>query len=76
MAGTLETLTGIAQVRPRGDQMGWDKAGREYGLLGVPCFAPKVTADNPFLLVGGHSSQVPLMRDVDGSVSSGKSPLF
>lgn len=41
-----------------------------------PALLQRVTADNPSLLVGGHSSQVPLMRDVDGSVSSGKSLLF
>lgn len=52
---------------------GWGRARREHGRVGVPSFAPECSVpDDQSLSVGGHSSQVPLMSDVDGSVSSGK----
>lgn len=72
--GTLETLTGPAQVRPWGIQtrggMGLEGSMGDWECPTLLQMAS--VTDNQSLLVGGHSSQVPLLREVDGSVSSGK----
>lgn len=66
-AGVNQTRGGIGLEGSKG---AWEIGSAQL------CYKWQAVTDNQSLLVGGHSSQVPLLREVDGSVSSGRNLLF